>query len=214
MNKLFVFVLIVMFAIPCLGRSGSIENGEKIANQSIGGVPACAICHQADGAGNAAAGFPRLAGLNEHYMTQQLNSFLDGSRVNPVMQASIQGLESQQLADVSAYYASLPIPKMPAVTVTEEQLARGQQLVEHGDWSKYVPSCQSCHGPGNNGVGDTFPALAGQHAGYLKQQLLDWQKDVRQNDPNQLMIYIAKRMDAEDIDAVTAYLASLTAQKR
>lgn len=214
MMKLFVVVLLLMLGTPSSGSSNSIENGEKIANGTTGSSPACAICHQADGAGNAAAGFPRLAGLNEHYMTQQLNSFLDGSRVNPVMQASIQGLDPQQLADVSAYYASLPIPKMPAVTVTEEQLARGQQLVEHGDWSKYVPSCQSCHGPGNNGVGDTFPALAGQHAGYLKQQLLDWQKDVRQNDPNQLMIFIAKRMDADDIDAVTAYLASLPTQKR
>lgn len=35
-----------------------------IVKQGLGDqVPACSSCHEADGGGNAAAGFPRLAGI-------------------------------------------------------------------------------------------------------------------------------------------------------
>lgn len=214
MKKLFPICLLLLLSYQPFCHSSSIDNGQEIANETTGSVPACAVCHQTDGSGNAAAAFPRVAGLNEAYMVSQLNAFIDGSRVSPVMQASLQGLKPQQLLDVSAYYANLPIPDVSRPEVSDSNLELGRQLAENGDWSKYIPACQKCHGPGHQGVGDTFPALAGQHASYIKQQLLAWQQNQRQNDPNQLMIFIAKRMDSDDINAVAAYLASLSPQKR
>ncbi|MDC6690008.1 c-type cytochrome, partial [Leclercia adecarboxylata] len=47
---------------------------------------ACGTCHGADGMGMAAAGFPRLAGIDAGYMRKQLADFRSGTRANPIMQ--------------------------------------------------------------------------------------------------------------------------------
>ena len=67
--------------------------------------------------------------------------------------------------------------------------------------------CSSCHGPDNLGAGAVFPAIAGQHFGYIRDQLLDWQQGHRDNDAQELMATIAARMSAEDINAVAAWLS-------
>src|SRR5690554_8178704 len=75
---------------------------------------------------------------------------------------------------------------------------RGQQLAERGDWSQYIVSCKSCHGPANRGAGDVFPSIAGQHAGYIETQLKAWKEGTRKNDPQDLMGSIARRMRSEE----------------
>jgi thiosulfate dehydrogenase len=62
------------------------------------------------------------------------------------------------------------------------------------------------------GVGSAFPALAGQHAGYLKTQLNAWRSGTRNNDPNQLMKGIAERLSEQQISAITEYYAALPEQ--
>lgn len=61
----------------------------------------------ANGEGQAAAGFPRLAGQNKVYLVKQLQAF-NGRRTDPVMQAFAQMLNAQQISDVAEYYVSLP----------------------------------------------------------------------------------------------------------
>ena len=70
--------------------------------------------------------------------------------------------------------------------------------------------CNTCHGPGSNGVGGVFPALAGQYAPYLIKQLQDFRQGVRGNDPQQLMSTVALRMTDAEIAAVAAYLESVS----
>jgi thiosulfate dehydrogenase len=62
------------------------------------------------------------------------------------------------------------------------------------------------------GVGNSFPALAGQHASYLKAQLMAWRIGSRDNDPNQLMKGIAERLSEQQISAITEYYATLPEQ--
>lgn len=96
---------------------------------------------------------------------------------------------------------------MPQPEASPELLAHGEKLALRGDWDRYLPPCISCHGPDNQGAGDIFPGIAGQHAPYLRKQLELWQQDERKNDVNQLMTSIAKRLTAEDIQAVSLWLA-------
>lgn len=83
--------------------------GKTIATQgTTTGVAACIGCHGSQGEGNAAAGFPRLAGTNAAYLSAQLAAFADGSRQNPVMQPLSKLLTPHERDAVSAYFASLP----------------------------------------------------------------------------------------------------------
>ena len=153
--------------------------------------------------------WPRLAGLNANYIAKQLHDFKAGDRQNATMVTFANMLDDQQIADVASYYSQLPAtPGQGGDNADEALLARGQQLAERGDWNAYIVSCQSCHGPGGQGVGETFPGIAGQHAGYISAQLNAWKSDTRSNDPQNLMGAIAKRMSEEDIQAVSAWYAT------
>lgn len=173
----------------------------------------CASCHKADGSGqNIPDGesWPRLAGLDADYLTKQMQDFKTGKRRNPSMEAFAQMLDDEAIIHVSAWFASLPATSgqpAEAQTYSEEQLERGKKLATEGDWDKYVVPCSSCHGPDNLGAGAVFPAIAGQHFGYIRDQLLDWQQGHRDNDAQELMATIAARMSAEDINAVAAWLS-------
>ena len=47
--------------------------------------------------GNAAAGFPRLAGMSTAYVEEQLNNFADGKRQNPIMSPICKGEASGRI---------------------------------------------------------------------------------------------------------------------
>lgn len=182
---------------------GSPEAGMAVA-------ASCAACHQSDGNGlNNPQGesWPRLAGLNAGYISKQLHDFKAGSRQNPSMAAFASMLNDQQIADVAAWYASQPAAQPAQLTLNDEQQALGKRLVRRGDWDREIPSCNSCHGPDSAGVGSNFPALAGQHAGYIVQQLQAWQQGSRRNDPDNLMVAVAERMTDADIQAVALWLS-------
>ena len=99
-------------------RADDIALGKTIATQgTTTGVAACIGCHGAQGEGNAAAGFPRLAGTNAAYLSAQLAAFADGSRQNPVMQPLAKLLSPHDRDAVSAYFASLPAS--PAITASD-----------------------------------------------------------------------------------------------
>lgn len=188
--------------------AGDPEAGRTIVMQGDGqGSAPCLACHGLDGAGNAAGGFPRLAGLDVGYLRKQLLDYREGRRSSAVMAPNVARMSDQQIADVAAYYASLDIPPVTPVELPEAQRVLGEKLVERGDWNSYLVPCKSCHGPGSQGVGATFPALAGQHASYLSQQLQAWQRGERHNDADDLMLAIAARLSEEQIAAVAAYLA-------
>ncbi len=195
----------------CLMASGSIAQ-EGDAERGEAASATCVACHQANGGGMNIPGgesWPRLAGLNANYIAKQLHDFKAGDRQNATMVTFANMLDDQQIADVASYYSQLPAtPGQGGDNADEALLARGVQLAERGDWNAYIVSCKSCHGPGGQGVGETFPGIAGQHAGYISAQLNAWKSDTRGNDPQNLMGAIAKRMSEEDIQAVSAWYAT------
>lgn len=205
-------VLALGVALPGLASAdvaGDPQKGKEAA-------AVCVACHQANGTGLNNAGaeaWPQLAGLNADYIVKQLADYKSGQRVNASMTAFAQMLSEQQMVDVAAYYSQLPPGAgQGGESADEATLARGKTLAERGDWSNYVISCQSCHGPGNQGAGSVFPGIAGQHAGYIEAQLKAWQADTRTNDPQDLMGSVARRMTDSDIRAVAAWLSTQPAR--
>ncbi|MGU7775971.1 c-type cytochrome [Burkholderia sp. MR1-5-21] len=188
--------------------------GKTIAtNGTTTGVAACIGCHGANSEGNAAAGFPRLAGVPAAYLSAQLAAFADGSRQNPVMQPLAKLLSAHERDAVSAYFASLPAP--PGIAARDDAPAApsdtGAWIATRGRWTQGLPACAQCHGPGGIGVGTAFPPLAGQPAAYLANQLNGWKHGMRPPGPMGLMPMIASKLSDTDIDAVAAYYAHTNA---
>ncbi|QQK05532.1 c-type cytochrome [Burkholderia anthina] len=183
--------------------------GKTLATQGTAtGVAACIGCHGAQGEGNAAAGFPRLAGTNAAYLSAQLAAFADGSRQNPVMQPLAKLLSAHEREAVSAYFASLPAPAaIAAGTASIDPANAGAWLATRGRWSDGLPACAQCHGSGGLGVGTAFPPLVGQPAAYIAGQLNAWKHGTRAPGPMALMPMIAGKLSDADIDAVAAYYA-------
>ncbi|HKJ70692.1 MAG TPA: c-type cytochrome [Gammaproteobacteria bacterium] len=202
-----------LLALPLCAPAADL--GATIAKQGNGeGATACATCHGADGSGQGAAGFPRLAGLPQAYLAKQLRSFGDGSRANATMKPIANALSAKEIKAVAAYYGGMEPPaKAPgAAGASAERKAAGEAIAKRGLWAKDVPACTKCHGPDGRGVGDNFPPLAGQHASYIRNQIDAWQSDKRSNDPNQLMSGVAQRLSSDEAAAVAAYFASLPAE--
>ena len=68
---------------------------------------ACAACHGVDG-NNAIPLYPRLAGQHEDYLHKALTDYQSGGRKNAIMQGMAAPLSLQDIADLSAYFASQP----------------------------------------------------------------------------------------------------------
>lgn len=76
---------------------------------------ACAACHGVDG-NNAIPLYPRLAGQHEDYLRKVLTDYQSGARKNAIMQGMAAPLSAQDIADLSAYFASQP----KGLTVVEQ----------------------------------------------------------------------------------------------
>lgn len=84
-------------------------------NPELGRVKAtpCHACHGADGLGTA-PNFPVLAGQYADYLVFALKQYRSGERANVLMAPWAAQLSDADIADLAAYYSSLPglvVPK-------------------------------------------------------------------------------------------------------
>ena len=89
--------------------NGAGSLGEKIYRGGIAatGVPACAGCHGANGAGLPKQ-FPRISGQHADYTTQQLRTFRTGERANaPMMMAIAAKMTDAEMQAVADYTQGL-----------------------------------------------------------------------------------------------------------
>ncbi len=202
---------LLAWLLPAGVALASPPDAAQIVRQGNGhGAPACQSCHGLSGGGQAAAGFPRLAGLNVAYLHRQLDDFANGSRANPVMTPIATALKPGERKALADYYGQLPIPSALAHPSTSMPSAdsAGAVLATRGRWYEKIPACVACHGPGGIGVGANFPPLAGQSATYIAAQLKAWKQGSRHNDPLQLMQHISQALSDQDIREVSAWFAA------
>jgi thiosulfate dehydrogenase len=185
--------------------------GENIVTHGKDNTPACATCHGTRGEGSSDGLFPRIAGLPIEYIESQLRDFRDGRRSNPVMSPAIAGLSDADFRIVAEYLNGQRPPHGPASGSTRSRLLQGQSLVTVGAWERGVPPCAGCHGAALDGVSPAIPGLAGQWPQYIAAQLRAYQDGRRSATLSGLMSRVARGMSADDIEGVSAYIASLAA---
>ena len=93
--------LSALLAIAPAGFAADIEAGKaKVA-------AVCAACHGAAGVSVSDA-IPNLAAQRAAYLENQLKALKEGTRKNPIMNAMASQLSAEDIANVAAYFASLP----------------------------------------------------------------------------------------------------------
>ncbi len=95
--------------MPAMVFSALIAISPSIAADSVAGkakYAVCAGCHGPSGMGNAALGYPQLAGRDAAYVAAQLRAFKSGQRDSATMKAMVAGLSDTDIENVSAYIAT------------------------------------------------------------------------------------------------------------
>jgi cytochrome c553 len=198
--------------VAALDREPDLANGLRIV---VGGGPggpdtACFPCHGLQGAGDAVAAFPRLAGQLEFYLYKQMKDYASGLRPDPIMSPIAHSLSAAEMHDVAAYYARAEAPYAPPPRAVHPEVhTLGAELAREGAPERGVPPCMSCHGDEGLGVDPALPYLAGQYASYAIDQLTRWRRGERRNDPAHLMEDVARRLTEEEMLAVALFFESV-----
>ncbi len=210
-----VAVCLTFAPVPfALAQNATEREGRLVASGGGGAGPgaACFACHGLNGMGDAGGAFPRLAGLDARYLAKQLDNYADGSRPNEIMTPIALALTPAQRRSVALYYAArdtVPGRRIAAPAADTRALQRGAALFAVGSRHKGVQACVNCHGPDGGGMGFPFPAVGGQPANYVAEQLTRWREGLRTNDQAGMMRTVASRLDDADIQALGLYLQSL-----
>jgi len=171
---------------------------------------ACTACHGDQGRAGPDGYYPRLAGKPAGYLHNQLRNFAQGRRHYELMARLVDPLTDAYLGEMAQYFSDLKLP-YPAPSannaISTERLAKGQQLVTQGDATRGLPACTQCHGTRLTGVQPNVPGLLGLPLDYLNGQLGAWQTGQRRAHTPDCMAEIVKRMPAQDLIAVSSWLA-------
>ncbi len=181
--------------------------GDAVAGKDKAESERCLECHgeagQGQGFSHGSDGkLARLDGQYADYLIKQVRDFRSGARKHEFMQMMARSIDDTDLADIAAYFASLPKPK---TTPVADALA--QRLVDQGDPARKLLACASCHGPGGDGGGPAGPAIRGQGNRYLAQQLHEWRSGARNNSPGGVMNQQAAALTDNEIEALAGYLS-------
>ena len=190
-------------AAPALG-AGDPAAGEAQA------AP-CAACHGQDGATGLDPTYPNLAGQNEKYLLHQLIEVRDGGREIALMAGQLNGKSDDDLADLAAYYASLP-GKISQAQGDDETLAKAEGIYRSGIAAKGVAACTSCHAPSGNGnAAAGYPDIGGQPSAYTVAQLTAYREGDRTTDENMggMMRGVARGLTDKEIAALADYVQGL-----
>lgn len=200
MNNFVGLLMLALFSISL----AQADQGDPIAGKEKSKF--CQGCHGEDG--NSINPFcPNLAGQNQRYLEKQIRDFQIEKRTDPIMTGISQGLISHQDAkDIAAYFSS----RVPMVGYNGNKI--GQIIFRDGKPDDHMPACTSCHGENGKGRSDdsiVYPVIGGQTKDYIAKQLRDLRSGVRNNDPENIMGNVAKKLSDAEIEALADYISGL-----
>jgi cytochrome c553 len=99
MKKLFLALAILALAVPA-------QAGDAAAGKAK--VAKCKTCHGIDGIAKIPIA-PHIAGESTIYLETQLKAFRSGKREHEIMSVVAKDLTDEDIADLSAWYASIKI---------------------------------------------------------------------------------------------------------
>lgn len=101
-----LMLLVAGFACSVSVAAGDVAAGAEKATT-------CVACHGANGISQITT-YPILAGQYPSYLEHSLKAYRDGSRQNAIMSGFAAALSDEDIANLAAYFASLPGPLQTA----------------------------------------------------------------------------------------------------
>ena len=175
-----------------------IEAGNIVAGKDKDSSMKCVRCNGTNGQGNNNVS---VAGHPATYIYKQLKDFKDKKR-DGVMVKKVKKLSNQDMADLSAWYASLPFAKG---VEGGGQLAI--DLIYKGDPKRMLKPCSTCHGQNGEGGKYDSAALTGQNYDSFIEMMEAFKEGDRTNDIYSRMRLIAQVLTEEEIKALADYYA-------
>ena len=178
---------------------GNVAAGEKLHSSMF-----CASCHGAKGEA-VTDNWPSLSGQRAEYTYKQLLDYKSGLRNEDhranIMVVVAQLLNEQQMADLSAFYASQALPCPQGLPKP------APSLVTVGDPKRLITPCAACHGAnGQGGVNETT-ALRGMPRDYFIRTMQQLRDEARHNDTSKGMSQFAKPLTDREIEMLADYYA-------
>ncbi len=98
---IFTAIFVLALAAGTVHAGGDVARGQELSID-------CADCHGEDGKGDEET--PKIAGLEASYHVEQLKAYQSGERTDEdeLMLMYTEDLTEQDMADLAAYYATLP----------------------------------------------------------------------------------------------------------
>jgi cytochrome c553 len=193
-------------AAPVAARGNAAAGLDKSESER------CQECHGADGNGaghsNGPEGkFAKLAGQFPEYIVKQIADFRSGARQHDFMTMMAKSLDDGDVADIAAYFGSLP--RMSGDGSGSSEVAA--RLFTQGDAQRGIAACASCHGERGRGLGTagSAPVIGGQEYRYLDKQLREWRSGERRNSPGGVMSQVTKNLTDAEVEALTLYISGL-----
>ena len=179
---------------------------DSMAQRSL----ACTHCHGAGGRAAPDGYHPRIAGKPAIYLYNQLLNFRDGRRHYGPMTQLLAPLSDEYLLAIAEHFSALQLPYPAPVPhkSSAELLERGRTLALQGDAPRQLLACAQCHGQRLTGMLPHVPGLLGLPRDYLNAQLGAWRTGKRRAHAPDCMADIAKRLQAQDIEALASWLAA------
>jgi cytochrome c553 len=232
-------MLTKLFSIGLAGLAGSLTLVAGAATTASGyidlrridpihgdvaaGARKAAVCHACHGVGaSVAPTFPRLAGQRPDYLYHRLISFKRADPKDPYyaqspMRPQVANLSDADMRDLAVYYAAQTPTVTSQAAAQPAAAGKGQALFLAGDPTRGVPPCQGCHGadaggtPIATGEYAAYPSLRGQYSLYLVARLTSFHNNLPHDTTNDfIMSGVARALDDESIQAIAAWLGSLT----
>ncbi len=200
--------LLRVICLLVVGMGGSLS---ALADSELDAVvPLCQQCH----ASSSSPLIPILDGLPESYLLSQLKAFRSQERGGDQatsdakqMHALANALSDAQLAQVSDYYAGLPLRHSQArLPNLGGDVKRGEALFDQRE-------CRACHFSWMGRFFSKSPQVNQQPGGYLQAQLLAFQNGSRAirapSETQQRMLNSVQDLTEQQLTDILTYLETL-----
>lgn len=170
---------LVVLSVGMLVASGPLPAAGKITGKQI--YAYCKACHGERGEGGKQGQYPRLAGLPQRYVQDQLHAFKNKVRINKPMIPIFKhvNFDGEVIEKVSAYISGMSERSLnlwPYEAPREIIGGFGSQaaFAETGK-ARYTKACAECHGnDARGGLNGAVPPLVNQYVAYLNKQIGDF----------------------------------------
>lgn len=180
-------------------NSGDPEVGAKTHKELK-----CYKCHGDEGISEDDDS-PSVAGQISAYTFKQLYDYKVGIRPDKDMRKKVKKMTAKQMADVSAYYATLKREdKIKSTTIPH--------LAKNGDKSRFLFACEKCHNEKAMKRGLQTPIIEGQKVEYFTDTMMMFKEGERSNDHYSIMRKIAGKLTDEEIESLSQYYSAKPAE--